>query len=172
MIKFYEVKNLARSFKFAFKGVGYCIHNERNMRIHITTTVIVMLFAILFGLSAIEFMILCLCFGFVIVAEMINTGIETLVNLESQSYDSLAKIAKDVAAGAVLVSAITSVIVGIILFLKPQRLLETFTIILTNPIYLILAIAVIFLGILFIFRGVPFISERKTKIYTIKNIKK
>lgn len=153
MIKKNDVRNLTKSFRYAFIGLFYCIKNERNMRIHLSTTVLVSVFAYFFKVSSTELVILVLCFALVIMAEMINTAIETLTNLESPSYHNLARIAKDVAAGAVLVVAIATVIVGILIFLKPARLWNTLTLIFTNPWYIGLFIILITLSILFIFNG-------------------
>lgn len=169
MIKKNDLKNLAKSFSYAFKGIAFSIKNERNMRIHLCMTILVSLFAYFYKVSQTEFVMLILCFAFVITSEMINTAIETLTNLQSPSYNFLAKVAKDVAAGAVLISAIASIIVGFIVFFKPHRLALTIMYIITNPLYCVLFIVLILLSILFIFNGTKFFNEPETKIYRIKN---
>ena len=144
-----ELKSLAKSFSYAFKGIAYCVKNERNMRIHICMALIVSMFSYCYEVNYTQYILILICMGLVISGEMINTAIETLTNLEAPSYNRLAKIAKDVAAGAVLISAILSIIVGIIIFLKPQRLFDTIIKIAINPIYLISFIIVIIISIIF-----------------------
>ncbi len=91
--------------------------------------------------------------GAVIVCEGINTAMEAIVNLESPAYHDLARIAKDVAAGAVLVSAITAAIVGGCLFLHFPRFWEVLTLIAATPWMLAVFLGLFVLGILFAFRG-------------------
>ena len=86
------------------------------MRIHFTVSILVIIFSLIYGLSAIQYIALLLAIGFVYVSEMINTSIEVLVDLQTSTYAELARICKDVAAGGVLVSAIVSVLVGFLLF--------------------------------------------------------
>jgi diacylglycerol kinase (ATP) len=164
-----DFRELARSFVFAFKGISYCIKNERNMRIHLCMAVFVTLFSYLFGVSTTEYLILIICIAFVITSEMVNTGIETLTNLESPSYHYLAKIAKDVAAGAVFIAASVSVIVGIVIFYKPQQLWDTIVSIFTNPYRVIIFVVLLILSFLFIFNGTQLVGEPKTKIYHMRN---
>lgn len=167
-----ELKNLTKSFSYAFKGIAYCVKNERNMRIHICMAVLVSMFSYCYGVNSSQYIFIVICMGLVISGEMINTAIETLTNLEAPSYNRLARIAKDVAAGAVLISAILSMIVGGIIFLNPQRLLDTIIKIVINPIYLISFILAIIISIIFIFKGSKFFKDQKTKIYHMKHHKK
>ena len=154
MIKKEDVKSLTKSFRYAWHGLAYCIQNERNMRIHLSAVVLVSFFSYFFGLEKSEYVILLFCFGFVICAEVFNTSIEALVNLESPSYHHLARIAKDVAAGAVFVAAATALAVGIFLFcLQPSRLLDTLYAIFINPFAGALFLILLMLSVLFIFNG-------------------
>ncbi|MEG2597760.1 MAG: diacylglycerol kinase family protein, partial [Oscillospiraceae bacterium] len=73
---------LQKSFLYAFRGIAYCIKNERNMRLHISAAVIVAAFSFVYHLSSVEYGMLLFAIGFVIVAEMFNTGIEVVINLE------------------------------------------------------------------------------------------
>ncbi len=146
-----EITNLIKSFLFAFRGLKHAINNERNMRIHIVVTLVVACFSFLYGLEATQYAILFLCFGLVITGEMINTAIEALVNLETPAYHNLARIAKDVAAGAVFVSATVTVIVACFLFGDLARLWQTIVLIVTTPVYLICFLVVAAFGIFFIF---------------------
>ena len=144
---------LLKSFLYAFRGIGYCVKNERNMRIHISAAVCVAAFSFVYGLSPIEYGMLFFVMGFVIVAEMFNTGIEVVINLEMPSYHNLAKIGKDVAAGAVFVAAVTAVFVGLSLFLRFPKLLDTLWAIVTTPLLLAAFALLIGAGVLFSFWG-------------------
>lgn len=111
-------KNLAESFKNAMQGVWYVASKERNMKIHITAAVLVLVFSIWLGVSTTEFAILCLTVAMVICCELINTALEVLVDIIVDVYHPKAKIIKDVAAGAVFVSALFSIIIGGIILLE------------------------------------------------------
>ncbi len=178
-ISWSELHSLKKSFSFALKGLVYCIKNERNMRIHLFVAVVVLFFAIIFKLSKIEFIILILTFGLVLFCEVINTSIETFINLTSPAYSGLAKIAKDVAAGGVFLTAIIAVIVGIILFGNINKLISTFIYIFKNPLILLAFLAIIFLGLVFVFKSFNFMfsnmyrkmvdkDEENVKIYKPK----
>lgn len=146
-----EIYSLAKSFRFAFRGFCFAIDSERNMRIHLSVACFVMQFSFIYGLSSIEYVLLLLIFGLVISAEMINTVVEVLVDLETSSYHALARVAKDVAAGAVLVLAIMAMIIGIILFGDFNRLQECFWHCVEHPILFLLLAVEIIAAILFIF---------------------
>lgn len=121
------------------------------MRIHIVVAILVSVFSFLYGLEPTQYAIVFLCFGLVIACEMINTAIEALVNLESPTYDNLARIAKDVAAGAVLVSAIITVVVAVFTFHDLQRLWNTIVVIGTTPVFLVCFLLILGLGGFFVF---------------------
>lgn len=104
------------SLHTAFSGFLYCLAHERNMKIHIFIAVTALFFAWYFTLNAIEFIVLVLTIGFVLFAEMINTALEIFTDLVSPGYHPLAGIIKNVAAGAVLLTAFISLVVGCILF--------------------------------------------------------
>ena len=99
--------------------------SERNMRIHLIVAALVVLFGLLFCISAVEWIICLLCMGLVFGAELINTSIENIVDLVSPDHHPLAGKAKDIAAGAVLMTAIISVITGLIIFIP--KFLNLFT---------------------------------------------
>lgn len=149
-----RVRSLARSFKFAARGAVYCIRNERNMRIHLTAGAYVLTLSSFCSFTRTELLILILTIALVIFAEGVNTALEALVNLETQSYDSLARVAKDVAAGAVLFCAIAAVAVGVILFVIPGKLQIIACALLANPLYGIIFLLSIPLAVSFIV-GVP-----------------
>lgn len=110
------MKKLLKSFKYAFDGICTGIKEEQNMKIHITIMILVIIFGIMLKISKMEWIICIILFGLVISMELINTAIENTVDLITKEKNEQAKIAKDVAAGAVLVSAITSAIIGLIIF--------------------------------------------------------
>ena len=93
------------------------IKEERNLKIHIVIMIFVIIFGIILKISKIEWIICIILFGLVISAELMNTAIENVVDLVTMEKNQKAKIAKDVAAGAVLVTAISSAIIGFIIFL-------------------------------------------------------
>ena len=105
------------SFDYAIRGIVYALRTQRNMRWHFAVSVAVFIGALIFRISGIELVALVFAVGMVLVAELINTAIEATVDLTTDGYDPLAAVAKDVAAGAVLISAITAVAVGyVVLF--------------------------------------------------------
>ena len=116
-------------------------------------SIIVIFFSFIFKLERYEYAVLFLTFGSVMMAELFNTALEALVNLSTSSYAELARITKDVAAAAVLISAVASVGIGLALFLKFEKLMATLLLIGTTPVYLISFIFLILFGILFIFKG-------------------
>lgn len=110
-------KKLVNSFRYAFEGIVTGIREERNMKIHILIMILVIIMGIILKISKIEWIICIILFALVISLELVNTAIENTVDLITQEKNSKAKIAKDVAAGAVLVSAISAAIIGLIIFI-------------------------------------------------------
>lgn len=108
--------SLFKSFFCAFSGIYITVLTERNFRIHLLAAVIVSFLGFYFKINRIEWIILVISIALVMAMEMVNTAIEAIVDLVSPNYHPLAKIAKDVAAGCVLVTAIAAVIVGVLLF--------------------------------------------------------
>jgi diacylglycerol kinase len=109
-------QSIISAFKNAFAGIWYCIVYERNMKIHLIVAFLVGGLAWRMELNRYEMLILLLTVASVLITEMFNTVVETLVDLVSPQIHPLAKVAKDVAAGMVLVVAIASVLVGYVLF--------------------------------------------------------
>lgn len=103
-------------FGYAFNGLWYALRTQVNMRVHLSIAVLAILLGILLHISAVEFAIIFVVITIVFVAEMFNTVFELSIDLSSPEYHPLAKLAKDVAAGAVLLSAIFAVIVGLLIF--------------------------------------------------------
>ena len=108
---------LAASFGYAFEGIWTGICKERNMKIHCLAIIAVTCAGTLFHITPAEWCICVLLFGLVSSLELVNTAVEAVVDLATEEKKPLAKIAKDTAAGAVLFSAIISVIIGLVIFL-------------------------------------------------------
>lgn len=117
-----KARNLIESFNYAIQGIIYAIQTQRNMKIHLFCAVGVLILSLFFNFSKVEIMTLSFSIALVIALEMINTAIESAIDLFTEKYHPLAKIAKNVAAGAVLIAAINAVFTGYLLFfdkLKP-----------------------------------------------------
>lgn len=104
-----------KGFTYAWSGITYVVRTQRNMRFHLCSACAVVALATLLHLALLEWAILLTCILGVIVAEMLNTIVEAVVDLITDRYHPLAKIAKDVAAGAVLLSAIGSAGIGLLI---------------------------------------------------------
>ena len=104
------------SFNFAFEGIIHVLRTQRNMRIHFAVAVVVLVAAIATDVTKLELIALLLAIAFVLIAEMINTAIEGAIDVATSSFDPMAKLAKDIAAGAVLIAAINAVAVGYLVF--------------------------------------------------------
>ncbi len=111
-----RVRKLLESFNYAFEGILYAFKTQRNMKIHFAVAIIVLAMSLFFDLSRLEILLLFSTISMVIITEMINTSIETAIDLITDKYHVFAKIAKNVAAGAVLIAAINAVIVAYIIF--------------------------------------------------------
>ena len=152
-------KKLFMSFVYAFTGIFSTIKNERNLRIHLTCVCYMFGFLGLtdwFVLERADWAILVLACGTVIGGEIVNTAIENAVNLASEKHTQYGKIAKDAAAGAVLISALCAVIVGIIILYQPAAFRMMFDYFMSNPLMLLVLVLSIIPASLFIFLGVPF----------------
>lgn len=147
------MRALLNSFKYAARGIFYCLKNERNMRIHSVAAFYIFIFAPFFTLSRGEKALLLLTIGTVMAAEVINTSIETLVNRLLPSYDQLARIAKDTAAGAVFLCAFFAVLIGLALFWQPDAFEAIFCYFLTRPFLLAALLISVLLAVSFIFSG-------------------
>jgi len=104
------------SFNYAIEGLIHVLRTQRNMRIHFAAAVGVLVFSLVVGVSKIELIALLLAIAFVLVTEMINTAIEGAIDVATSSFDPMAKLAKDMAAGAVLLATLNAVAVGYLVF--------------------------------------------------------
>lgn len=107
----------ARSFKYAFSGIITATKTQANFRIHLIATILVALMGFYFQISYAEWILIILSIGFVISAELFNSAIEFLTDLVSPLQNDIAGKVKDMAAGAVLISAVSAAIIGLIIFL-------------------------------------------------------
>jgi len=144
-------QGVARSFDHAYRGLIYAVRTQRNMRFHVAAAAVVLVGSLFLGVSKLELAVLVLSIMFVFVTEMFNTALEFAVDLVTKEYHPLAKLSKDVSAGAVLVSTIGAVLVGYLILadnLGPLSL-ETLDTIRRQPAHLTLvALAVVVLLVL------------------------
>jgi diacylglycerol kinase (ATP) len=108
--------SIIESFNYAIEGIVHVLRTQRNMRIHFVAAVAVIIIAAAVGVSRIELIALLIAIAFVLVAEMINTAIEGAIDAATTSFDPMAKLAKDIAAGAVLIASVCAVAVAYLVF--------------------------------------------------------
>ena len=104
------------SFNFAMEGIIHVLRTQRNMRIHFAAAIAVLIAALAFDVSRLELIALLIAIAFVLIAEMFNTAVEAAVDVASTSFDPMAKLAKDIGAGAVLIAAVNAIAVGYLVF--------------------------------------------------------
>lgn len=114
-------RNILKPFTTAVGGVVYAFRTQRHMRVHLYTVVIIILIGFFMDLRLREMIVLLFMISFVVVAEMFNSSIEAVVDLAHPGYHPLAKFAKDMAAGGVLITTLTAVVVALLLFLGDAR---------------------------------------------------
>ncbi|MBY0122329.1 diacylglycerol kinase family protein [Bacillus sp. S/N-304-OC-R1] len=115
--------SLVHSFGYALSGFKQAFIQERNLKIHFAASFIVIIMGFLFSISYLEWLFIVLAIGGMLSLELINSSVERIVDLVTEDYHPLAKAAKDMAAGAVFLYAIMSVIIGLIVFLPKIILL-------------------------------------------------
>jgi len=113
--------SLFESFNYAFEGIIHVLRTQRNMRIHFALAVVVLIAALVTGVDKFELVALLIAIAFVLIAEMVNTAIEGAIDVATTSFDPMAKLAKDIAAGAVLIATVTAVAVGYLVFADRLR---------------------------------------------------
>jgi diacylglycerol kinase (ATP) len=104
------------SFNFAFEGIIHTLRTQRNMRIHLAVAFIVIVTALIVNVTKLELIALLISITFVLIAEMINTAVEAAIDIATTSFDPMAKLAKDIAAGAVLIASVNAIAVGYLVF--------------------------------------------------------
>jgi len=108
--------SILESFNFAFEGIIHVLRTQRNMRAHFAIAVVVLVAGLWVGVSKLELIALLLAIAFVFITEMINSALEQAIDVATTSFDPLAKLAKDVAAGAVLIATVNAVAIGYLVF--------------------------------------------------------
>ncbi|MGM9876626.1 MAG: diacylglycerol kinase family protein [Bacilli bacterium] len=116
-LKSKDKRKFSSSIKNCLEGINFVITNESNFKKEIVIGIIALLLSYILKISRIEFIIILIMIALVLTSEIINTSIEKVVDLYTKDYNNLAKIAKDVSAGSVLVMSIFSLLVGVIIFL-------------------------------------------------------
>ena len=116
-----EAAGLVVSFNYAFEGVIYVVKTQRNMRVHFLAAVGVLVLGVVLGVTRFELLALMLAVSFVLIAEMINTAIEKAIDVATNSFDPIARVAKDVSAGAVLIAAVNAALIGYLVFADRLR---------------------------------------------------
>ncbi len=151
-------KKLFMSFVYAFKGIGRTIKNEQNMRVHLVCMAYMYSYLFLFDffkITKVELAVILIANALVLAAEVINTAIETAVDVAIDERNEKAMVAKDAAAGAVLVFAIFAVLVGIVIFWQPDAFKQLFNYYIEKPIRIGEFILSVVVFSLFIFKGIP-----------------
>jgi diacylglycerol kinase (ATP) len=125
-----RARTLLESFNFAVEGIIHVLRTQRNMRIHFLAAVTVLVAGLAIGISKLELIALLLAIAFVFITEMINSALEQAVDVATTSFDPLAKLAKDIAAGAVLIATVNAIAIGYLVFSgeiadRSSRLLES-----------------------------------------------
>ena len=131
------VKELIKSFGYAFSGIAAAVRSERNFRIHIVAAGLVAGFGAVYGLTASEWAIIAITIALVLSSELFNTAVEAAVDRTGKHTEAFGKTAKDCAAGAVLVLAMAAVAVAICIFSDTARLFPALISIFTTPIIFI-----------------------------------
>jgi diacylglycerol kinase (ATP) len=108
--------NLIESANFAFEGIIHVLRTQRNMRIHVLAAAVVLIAGLATDVDRLELIALLLAIAFVLIAEMINTAIEAAIDVATTAFDPMAKLAKDIAAGAVLIATVNAMAIGYLVF--------------------------------------------------------
>lgn len=151
--KDYKNRKIADSFKDAARGLWMCIKNERNMRIHTAAAAYVLFFAPFLGVSRGEYAVLCAVIALMITAEAFNTAIENLCDFACKKQNRFIGATKDIAAGAVLISALFAACTGVVLLFRPEEILALIAGICRSPLYIILFAGSVIVSLIYIIKG-------------------
>lgn len=158
------MKKQILSFKCAFRGIWYTVKSESHMRFHMVAGFYVLLFSLFYNFSAAQTALLIILIALIMFAEIVNTCIEELCNLISDRYEPIIRIAKDTAAGAVLVLSIAAAVVAVVFFLDFDVLYGIFLFFCANPVLLVLLVISAVLSVVFVKLGPVGIKEKLSKI--------
>ena len=147
------MRHQLQSFKCAARGIIYAIKHESHMRFHIVAAAYVVLFSIFYNFSSSQKAVLALVISAVMAAEVFNTSLEELCNLDTDSYNLLAKNAKDLAAGAVLVLSAAAAFIGFIFFFDLEIIGGIIAFFAVNPLLLFVLILSVIASVIFIALG-------------------
>ncbi len=150
------MKAFIKGFGYAFQGIWYAVIHERNMRFHISLFCYMMFFLLrydFFTVSRTEFAILLMMSALIMAGELINTGIEKAADAATLERNPYVKVAKDAAAGGVLIAAIFSVAVGIIIMFQPEAFKKLFEYYTANPLYIVILALTLAIDGIFILIG-------------------
>lgn len=147
------MKKQILSFKYAVKGVWQTIKSESHMRFHMVAGFYVILFSFFYSFSAVQWALLIFLIASVLAAETINTCIEELCNLTADRFEPLVKVAKDAAAGAVLIFALAAAVVAGIFFWNPPVISDIFVFFTNNILMLVLLTVSSLLSVIFVWLG-------------------
>jgi diacylglycerol kinase (ATP) len=111
-----KAPTLIDSFNYAFEGIIHVLRTQRNMRLHFLVAFVVVVVAVVVNVTKLELIVLLISIAFVLITEMINSAIEAAIDIATTSFDPMAKLAKDIAAGAVLIASVTAIGVGYLVF--------------------------------------------------------
>ena len=114
-------RSLIWSFNYAIEGVVYALRTQRNMRIHVASAILALIAALVLNVGRLQLIAIIFAISLVFVTELINTAIESVVDLAIQTYDPIAKVAKDVSAGAVLIAATNAIVIAFLVLFDPLR---------------------------------------------------
>ncbi len=152
-----------KSFHCALCGILDSVVSERNLRIHIVAAMYILYFSRFYTFTRAEYILLALTICLVIATEMLNTAIEAAVDLVTEEYARLAKAAKDIAAGAVLVVAVFAVFVGVMLFLDLNVIMTVIEYFAHGPLRIVILLLTAAISVLFILKighWVRFVDKR------------
>ncbi len=162
------LRGFIQSFRCAVAGIMSGIVNERNLRIHIIVACYTLFFSTFYKFTRGEYILLVMTISLVIATEMLNTAIEAAVDLVTEKYALHAKAAKDIAAGAVLVTSCFSVIVGLLLFWDVETFKEIIEHYIRFPWRIVLLCLSIVCSVLFILKIGKW-TRKADRYYAVKN---
>ncbi|AZV55801.1 diacylglycerol kinase [Clostridium sp. AWRP] len=143
-----KVKKLLDSFNYAIEGIIYSVRTQRNMKIHMIAALLVLVICFIYDLSKMEILAVIITISIVIITELFNTAVESAIDATINYYHPLAKIAKNVAAGGVLMAAANAVVVGYIIFwdkLKYINFIVMRKVKSTNPYVIFIILVIVFI---------------------------
>ena len=150
------MKAFIKGFGYAFQGIWYAVIHERNMRFHISLFCYMMFFLLrydFFVISKTEFAVLLMMSALIMALELMNTGVEKAADAATLEKNPYVKVAKDTAAGSVLIASLFSVAVGIVIMFQPEAFRKLFEYYTAHPLYMVILAATLVLDGIFILAG-------------------